>query len=73
MQVKDNVYNLFIRKFAERNANADSERRAAAFLDGMVGLADKQQRRREGLLPDVLLEMALLSRIRLSIKISLCI
>ena len=55
-EVKDNVYNLFIGKFGERNA--DSERRAAAFLDHMVGLGDKKRRRRQGLLPDFLLEMA---------------
>ena len=55
-EVKDNVYNLFIGKFGERNA--ESERRAAAFLDHMVGIGDKKRRRRQGLLPDFLLEMA---------------
>ena len=46
-EVKDNVYNLFVGKFGERDA--DSERRAAAFLDRMVGLRDRQRRHRQGL------------------------
>jgi hypothetical protein len=35
-EVKDNVYNLFIGKFGERDN--ESQRRAAAFLDHLVGL-----------------------------------
>ena len=63
-EVKDNVYNLFIGKFGERDDA--SQRRAAAFLDQRVGLGDKARRRLQGLLPDILVEMASASSARVT-------
>ena len=63
-EVKDNVYNLFIGKFGERDN--ESQRRAAAFLDHLVGLGDQSRRRKQGLLPDFLVEMASASSARVA-------
>ena len=61
-EVRDNVYGLFEGRFGERND--ESSRRTAAYCDRLVGTGDKRRRRRQGLLPDLLVEPAIDHRAR---------
>ena len=53
-EVTDNVYALFVGKFGERDD--DSSRRAAEYADQSEGTGDKRRRRKQGLVPDLLVE-----------------